>query len=103
MAKDRSPDWRRQLIYFLLPDRFSDTVPGRPALDAANPHPLPPDALTKEWYWNLWAISGRNRFQGGTIKGITSRLDYLEGLGVTVLWIGTVWKQRAAGVDANAN
>jgi glycosidase len=103
MAKDRSPDWRRQLIYFLLPDRFSDTVPARPALDPTNPHPLPPNALTKAWYWNLWAISGRNRFQGGTIKGITSRLDYLKGLGVTALWLGPVWKQRAAGVDANAN
>jgi glycosidase len=35
------------------------------------------------------------RFQGGTIAGIRSRLDYLKELGVTTLWIGPVFKQRA--------
>jgi len=34
-------------------------------------------------------------FQGGTLRGITSKLDYLRDLGVTCLWIGPVWKQRA--------
>jgi glycosidase len=34
-------------------------------------------------------------FQGGTIAGIASKLDYLRGLGATALWIGPVFKQRA--------
>jgi glycosidase len=33
-------------------------------------------------------------FQGGTLKGIESKLDYLQGLGVTALWVGPVWRQR---------
>ncbi len=103
MALDPTPDWQRQVMYFLLPDRFSDEQ-DRPRWDREHdPHPLPAEALTKTWYWNLWAISGRNRFQGGTIRGITRRLPYLAELGVTTLWLGPVWKQRAAGVDANTN
>ncbi len=40
-------------------------------------------------------MAGGTRFQGGTIKGIQSKLDYLKGLGVTTLWVGPVWRQRA--------
>lgn len=35
------------------------------------------------------------RFQGGTLGGIRSRLAYLKDLGVSTLWIGPVWRQRA--------
>src|SRR5262249_10687494 len=42
-----------------------------------------------------WAQSGGERWQGGTINGIRSKLEYLEGLGVSTLWIGPVFKQRA--------
>src|SRR5207245_2086568 len=38
--------------------------------------------------------SGGGRFQGGTLSGITSKLDYLNGLGVTTLWVGPTFKQR---------
>jgi len=39
-------------------------------------------------------MQGGTRFQGGTLKGIESKLDYLSDLGVTALWIGPVWRQR---------
>ena len=42
-----------------------------------------------------WAQSGGERWQGGTLRGIRSKLDYLDNLGVTTLWIGPVFKQRA--------
>lgn len=101
-----SPDsWHEQLIYFLLPDRFSDTsVTDTNRLTSDSQLAVPPgDGPLTQWYWNHWAISGRNRFQGGTIAGIMQRLPYLQKLGVTALWIGPVWKQRAAGVDVNAH
>jgi glycosidase len=44
--------------------------------------------------WRHWAESGR-RWQGGTLAGIRGRLEYLDRLGVTTLWIGPVFKQRA--------
>ncbi|MBO3748419.1 hypothetical protein J5X84_20280 [Streptosporangiaceae bacterium NEAU-GS5] len=85
-------DWRREVFYFLLPDRFSDERADRALLDRAYPaaRNRPPG-----WRWDEWAASGKNRFQGGTLRGVTSRLDYLRDLGITALWIGPVWKQRA--------
>jgi len=84
-------DWRDEVIYFLLPDRFSDgQEANRPLLDrtqvaAARPAP---------WIWEKWAQSGGDRWQGGTLKGITSKLDYLKNLGITTIWVGPIFKQR---------
>lgn len=81
-------DWRDQLLYFLLPDRFSDgNEGGRPKFDHQNPAAF--HAASKK----AWMAAG-NGFQGGTLQGIASKLGYLRDLGVTALWIGPVWKQR---------
>ncbi|MGW4471887.1 alpha-amylase family glycosyl hydrolase [Nonomuraea sp. NPDC004354] len=90
-------DWRGEVIYFLLPDRFSDGgEAGRPLLDRTDLWAARPQG----WRWDRWARSGRERYQGGTLAGVASRLDYLDELGVTALWIGPVWKQRpVAGVE----
>ena len=37
-----------------------------------------------------WMASG-TRSVGGTIQGIASKLDYLQGLGVTTIWINPPW------------
>lgn len=84
-------DWRDEIIYFLLPDRFSDGGEAvRPLLDPKNPASQRPAGLQ----WNTWASSGGGRFQGGNLKGVTSKLNYLKTLGATTLWVGPVWKQR---------
>src|SRR5258708_1599393 len=62
-------DWRDQVIYQLLVDRFDD----------AGDHPP---------YHPKEAKRGRDpsescKFQGGKIKGITRRLDYIRGLAAT--------------------
>ncbi|HEX2458552.1 MAG TPA: alpha-amylase family glycosyl hydrolase, partial [Vicinamibacterales bacterium] len=81
-------DWRDQAFYFLLPDRFSDgREASRPLFDRADP--LRFKAADKR----TWMEAGKN-FQGGTLKGIASKLGYLQGLGVTALWLGPVWRQR---------
>jgi glycosidase len=82
-------DWADQILYFLLPDRFSDAREGdRPVFDRGNPDKCRPQSIGD------WMKSGCC-YQGGRIRGIESKLDYLKGLGVTTLWIGPVWKQRA--------
>ncbi|HTL29300.1 MAG TPA: alpha-amylase family glycosyl hydrolase [Tepidisphaeraceae bacterium] len=73
-------DWRDQFIYQLLIDRFDDTKD------------YPP-------YDTNTAKRGRDRdsagvFQGGKIKGITRRLDYIKGLGCTALWMSPPFKCR---------
>src|SRR5437762_5965152 len=74
---------------FLLPDRFSDgKEDGRLLFDRARP-----DAHRYADH-RKWMRSGCC-FQGGTLKGVHGKLDYLRQLGVTTLWIGPIWKQRA--------
>lgn len=84
-------DWRDEVLYFLLPDRFSDGgEAGRPMLDRGNLSAARPAAFR----FDHWAQGGGERWQGGTIRGITSKVDYLKNLGVTCLWVGPVFKQR---------
>jgi glycosidase len=82
-------EWSDQVLYFFLPDRFSDgKEDGRPMYDRNHPD------CCKAPNRKAWMEAG-NRFQGGTLKGAQSKLPYLKSLGVTALWIGPVWKQRA--------
>jgi glycosidase len=85
-------DWRDQVLYFLLPDRFSDPA-DREKLTRAEIRALRQAPAHPGVDWRKWAASGR-RWQGGTIAGIEKRLGYLDALGVTALWIGPVFKQR---------
>src|SRR5207237_1243942 len=71
-------DWRGGVLYFLLVDRRN--------LGAARPA-LP-------WRWDRWAESGAGRWQGGNLRGVTSKLPYLKKLGVSTLWLSPVFKQR---------
>ena len=82
-------DWRDQILYQLLPDRFSDGCEDdRQMYDPANPEQF--RAVEKA----AWMDAG-TRFVGGTLKGIQTKLDYLQGLGITTLWINPPWRQRS--------
>jgi len=84
-------DWRDEVLYFLLVDRFSDgREGGRPLLDRTRRA----DHRPNPWRWDAWAKSGGDRWQGGTLGGVRGKLDYLAGLGVTTLWLSPVFKQR---------
>src|SRR5215212_8604957 len=84
-------DWRNEVLYFLLPDRFSDGgEAARPLLDRSNVAAARPAGFR----FDRWAQSGGERWQGGTIAGVTTKLGYLAGLGVTAIWVGPVFKQR---------
>lgn len=89
-------DWRDEVLYFLLVDRFSDAAEAsRPLLDRANlTAARPPLGNSEAWHWDRWAESGASRWQGGTLAGVASKLDYLKRLGVTALWLSPVFKQR---------
>lgn len=69
-------DWREEIIYQVLIDRFADG-------DAANNYRV--DSAPGHWH-------------GGDWKGLEDRLPYLEELGVTALWISPIVKN----VDTDA-
>lgn len=92
-------DWRDHIFYFLLPDRFSD---GKEQPDRLLTYDLSTQAGIEHirslrgtgWRWSEWQRSGADRFQGGTLKGVQSKLSYLSGLGVTTLWLAPIFRQR---------
>lgn len=63
-------DWRDQVLYFAMIDRFDD---GDPA--------------NNEQGAGVYDPADGAKYSGGDLKGLARRLDYLEGLGVTGLWI----------------
>jgi glycosidase len=81
--------WRDHIFYQIVPDRFSDGREAeRPLFDPARPDQF--RARDKR----AWMQAGLG-FNGGTLRGIRSKLDYLQGLGITGLWLNPVFKQRA--------
>lgn len=65
-----SPDWRDQVIYFALTDRFADGNPRNNDQGAGEFDPSDP-----------------SRYSGGDLAGLRRHLDYIQGLGATTLWI----------------
>lgn len=79
-------DWRDRIIYMIMIDRFNnpDQGPAHPVFDDdGNVNPV-------------------DAFQGGTIKGITEKLAYLQQLGATALWI-TPPLQNVQKLNGNPN
>lgn len=92
-------DWRDEVFYFLLPDRFSDgNESGRTLLTKDLSSAAGRAAIAgirgSGWSWEQWLRSGQSRYQGGTLKGIESKLAYLQDLGVSTIWVGPVFRQR---------
>lgn len=71
-------DWRDEVIYQVLVDRFANG-------DVNNDFGAAPGHLS--------------RYQGGDWRGLEGRLDYLEALGVTTLWISPVVKNVETDAD----
>jgi glycosidase len=65
-----SPAWEDQVIYFVMTDRFAN---GDPSNDDQGRGEFDP--------------SSQARYSGGDLQGIIDRLDYIQGLGATAIWI----------------
>jgi glycosidase len=84
-------DWRDEVIYFFLPDRFSDgKEAGRPLVDPTHAAASRPAGFR----FDQWSASGSGRYQGGTLQGARSKLPYIASLGATTIWVGPIFKQR---------
>jgi hypothetical protein len=91
-----SPDcWADQVLYFLMVDRFSDgeekggygDANGQPVTTGATPLATSDDIGSVPYGPWLGEAAG---WQGGTLKGLRSKLGYLRRLGVTAIWISPV-------------
>jgi glycosidase len=96
--------WEDQVLYFLMLDRFSDGNEqgyrgnnGRRTRRGTTPQFRPTDAdnaLQTPAEANRWRDAGA-RWAGGTLKGLTSKIGYLQRLGATAIWISPIFKQVA--------
>ena len=79
--RDRLPS--EEIVYFVLPDRFEN---GDPNNDLGG---YEGDRLVTGY-----DPTAKGFFHGGDLKGLTSRLDYLEGLGVTAIWFAPIFHNK---------
>lgn len=94
--------WEDEVLYFLMLDRFSDGQEtgyrdnaGNLVTTGATPLFQPGDrgnATATAADRQQWEEAG-NRFVGGTLRGLESKVGYLQRLGVTAIWVSPVFKQ----------
>ena len=80
-VRDRLPE--DEVIYFVLPDRFEN---GDPSNDRGG-------------YADDRLVSGydpthKGFYHGGDLAGLTARLDYLQGMGVTAIWFAPIFRNK---------
>src|SRR5882672_6822855 len=83
-----APDFRArppedEIVYFVLPDRFEngDTTNDNGGLEGGR--------LTTGF-----DPTHKGFYHGGDLKGLTARLDYIQGLGATAVWLGPIYKNK---------
>ncbi|MES2022343.1 MAG: alpha-amylase family glycosyl hydrolase, partial [Pseudomonadota bacterium] len=80
-VRARAPE--DEIIYFVLPDRFDNADPTNDT-----------GGLTGDRLATGYDPTAKGFYHGGDLKGLTRRLDYIEALGVTAIWVGPIFKNK---------
>ncbi len=107
---DWTPQWAKQAVWYqILPERFRNGNPsanpslthiaGAPPHDQTSPWQIHP--WTSDWYelqpyekangQDIWFNLLRRRY-GGDLQGIIDKLDYLQDLGITAIYLNPVFE-----------
>ncbi|MCX5793074.1 MAG: alpha-amylase family glycosyl hydrolase [Elusimicrobia bacterium] len=82
VAAAEAQDWRDQVVYFLMTDRFADG-----------------DSSNNDQKAGEFSPSNGELYSGGDLAGVRSKLDYIQGLGATTVWltppVSNVWYDPA--------
>ena len=73
-------DWRDEIMYFVMVDRFYDSDGQSQPVDGAT--------------GGNAATGPSGQFEGGDLVGLSQKLGYLDDLGVTSLWLSAPYKNR---------
>lgn len=85
---------RAEQFYFVLPDRFAN---GDPRNDRGG--------LTGDRLRTGLDPTDKGFYHGGDLKGVIDKLDYIQGMGTTAIWLAPIFKNRpvqGAGNDVSA-
>ena len=81
------------VFYFVMPDRFYDG-------DPSNNY----GGLGGDRYTHGFDPTDRAFYHGGDLVGLIDQLDYIEGMGVTAIWLTPILKNKAVqGSPGNAS
>ncbi|WP_327376787.1 pullulanase-type alpha-1,6-glucosidase [Streptomyces sp. NBC_01216] len=93
-AQPARHDLTREQFYFVLPDRFANG-------DTRNDR----GGLTGTRLDTGFDPTDKGFYQGGDLKGLTRKLDYIKGLGTTAIWMAPIFRNQpvqGTGKDASA-
>ncbi|WP_441246405.1 pullulanase-type alpha-1,6-glucosidase [Kitasatospora sp. McL0602] len=76
-------DLTREQFYFVLPDRFANGDQGNDA-----------GGITGSRMDNGLDPTDKGFYHGGDLKGLIDRLDYIQGLGTTAIWLAPIFKNK---------
>ncbi len=79
--RDRLPE--DEVLYFLVPDRFQNG-------DTANDR----GGLAGDRLVTGFDPASKGFYHGGDLKGVVQRLDYIQALGATAIWVGPIFKNK---------
>ncbi|WP_371194685.1 alpha-amylase family glycosyl hydrolase [Glaciecola sp. SC05] len=81
-----------EIFYFVMPDRFHNAKPENDNGDPARPISYGGLDVSSKW-----------AFHGGDIAGLEAKLDYIQNLGVTSIWMTPILRNRAVQPDGFAH
>ncbi len=84
-------DWRDVVMYFVMVDRFADSDGVADEVDGASDGP---------------DNGPSGQYEGGDLTGVTERMDYLDDLGVTAIWLSAPYNNRdtaGAAIDPGSD
>nr|WP_297347252.1 alpha-amylase family glycosyl hydrolase [uncultured Glaciecola sp.] len=85
-------DIKNDVFYFVMLDRFHNGNPQNDKSDASRPTPaIAPDE------------SSKSTFHGGDIQGIQAKLDYIQNMGITAIWIAPLLRNNSVQSDDSDN
>ena len=85
--RERLPE--DEVVYFLLPDRFEN---GDPSNDRGG--------LDGSRLVTGFDPTAAGFYHGGDLKGLGSRLDYIQSLGATAIWLGPIYTNKPVQGEA---
>lgn len=81
-VRARTPE--DEIIYFVLPDRFEN---GDPSNDMGG--------LSGDRLKTGYDPRSKGFYHGGDLKGLTQRLDYIQSLSATAIWLAPIFHNKA--------
>ena len=100
----QTPEYlRKGIVYQIFPDRFFRDANGQRGREGAILQAHPEAVFHDSWnelpLINIDADSKKDNFAldffGGTLRGIEEKLDYLQQLGVTILYLNPIFRARS--------